>query len=47
MEERDACLANVEATKKDLFAAQAPIVLEDEPCETCPSLERELKKLRK
>ena len=47
MEERDAMLANLEATKKDLLAAQVPVVSEVEPCETCPHLENELEKLRK
>lgn len=47
VEERDACKANLEATKKELLAAQAPIVSEVEPCETCPTLESELEKLRK
>ena len=47
VEERDACKANLEATKKELLAAQAPVVSNVEPCETCPDLESELKKLRK
>ena len=46
VEERDACRANLKATKKDLLAAQAPVVSDVEPCETCPTLERELEKLR-
>ena len=46
VEERDACKANLEATKKELLAAQAPVVSDVEPCETCPTLERELEKLK-
>ena len=46
MDERDAALANLESTKKDLLAAQAPVVSEVEPCETCPCLARELELLR-
>ena len=47
MEERDACKANLKATKKDLLAAQAPVVSDVEPYETYPTLERELEKLWK
>ena len=45
VEERDACRANLEATKKELLAAQARVVSDVEPYETCPSLESELEKL--
>ena len=47
VEERDAFHANLEATKKDLLAAQAPVVSDVEPYETCPHLESELEKHRK
>jgi hypothetical protein len=47
VEERDAFHANLEATKKDLLAAQAPVVSDVEPYETCPHLKSELEKLRK
>ena len=46
VEERDAFRANLEATKKELLAAQAPIVSEVEPYETCPRLAKELEILR-
>ena len=46
VEERDACKANLEATKKELLAVQVPVVSDVEPCETCPTLERELEKLK-
>ena len=41
MDERDAFRANLESTKKDLLAAQAPVVSDVEPCETYPCLESE------
>ena len=47
VEKRDAMLANLEATKKDLLAAYALVVSDVEPCDTCPLLESELEKLRK
>ena len=46
VDERDAFRANLESTKRDLIAAQAPVVSDVEPCETCPHLESELEKLR-
>ena len=47
VDERDAFCANLESTKKDLLAAQAPIVSDVEPCETCPSLQSELESIKK
>ena len=46
VDERDAALANLESTKKDLLADQAPEVSRVEPCEACPRLARELEVLR-
>ena len=47
VEERDAFRANLEATKKDLLAAQASTITNVEPCETCPILESELERVKK
>jgi len=44
VDESDTCLADLEATKKDLLAAQTPLV---KTCEACPTLESEPEKLRK
>ena len=43
---RDAFCANLEATKKELLAAQAPTVTDVKPCVTCPSLESELERVK-
>ena len=46
VDERDAFCANLESTKKDLLAAQAPVVSDVEPCITCPSLVSELERVK-
>ena len=46
VDERDAFRANLEATKKELLAAQAPTVSDVEPCITCPNLESELERVK-
>jgi len=46
VDERDAFRANLEATKKELLAAQAPTVSDVEPCDTCPNLKSELERAK-
>ena len=46
VDERDAFRANLEATKKELLAAQAPTVSDVEPYDTCPNLKSELERAK-